>query len=154
METDVSIQGSGECVVTMAGGWEALPHCVCKSGEQNYGITKLEMLAVVWAVTHFRAYLYGSRVTIYTDHSAVKSVFLVGPPCNRKACPMVVLSFNSGIKEIEIVYQPGKENACADALSHCPHASAPAKGIAKAEARVLLCEVDDIEQLLQRKTHQ
>ena len=39
--------------------------------------------------------------------------------------------FNSGIKEIEIVYQPGKENACAEA-----------------EARVLLCEVNDIKQLL------
>ena len=39
-------------------------------GERNYA------LAAVWAVTYFRAYLYGSNVTIYTDHSEVKRVLL------------------------------------------------------------------------------
>ena len=38
--------------------------------ENNYGITELETLAVVWAVSHFRCYLYGQEV-VYTDHSAV-----------------------------------------------------------------------------------
>jgi len=31
----------------------------------------LETLAVVWAVTHFHAYLYGPDVLVYSDHSAV-----------------------------------------------------------------------------------
>ena len=35
-------------------------------------ITDLETLAVVGAVSHFHYYLYGHRVTIITDHSAVK----------------------------------------------------------------------------------
>ena len=39
--------------------------------EQNYGITDLETLAVVWAVTHFRHYLYNQHVRIFTDHAAV-----------------------------------------------------------------------------------
>jgi len=39
-----------------------------------YGITELEALAVVWAVQHFRAYLYGNNVTVITNHSAVKAV--------------------------------------------------------------------------------
>ena len=42
------------------------------STEANYAITDLETLAVVWAVTHFRYYLYGHKVTIITDHAAVK----------------------------------------------------------------------------------
>ena len=42
--------------------------------EKNYPITDLETLAVVWGVTHFRYYLYGHNVTIYTDHAAVKAV--------------------------------------------------------------------------------
>ena len=42
--------------------------------EKNYPVTELETLAVVWAIGHYRAYLYGHNVTVYTDHSAVKAV--------------------------------------------------------------------------------
>ena len=35
--------------------------------ERNYGIT----VAVVWAFSHFRAHLYGHKVTVYTNHSTV-----------------------------------------------------------------------------------
>ena len=42
--------------------------------EANYAITNLETLAVVWAITHFRYYLYGHNVTVITDHAAVKAV--------------------------------------------------------------------------------
>ena len=118
----------------MVGGWEATSHWYASRalspGERNYGITELETLAVVWAVTHLRAYLYGSHVTTYTDHSAVKSV-LLDPHATGKHARWWSRVFNSGIKEIEIVYRPGKENACADAPSRYPHAPAPAEGIAE-----------------------
>ena len=42
--------------------------------KRNYFISDLETLAVVWAVSHFHIYLYGQKVTIYTDHAAVKAV--------------------------------------------------------------------------------
>ena len=42
--------------------------------EKNYGITELETLAVIWAVNHYHAYLYGHKVTVLMDHSAVKAV--------------------------------------------------------------------------------
>ena len=35
--------------------------------EAKYSISDLETLAVVWAVTHFRYYLYGHNVNIFTD---------------------------------------------------------------------------------------
>jgi len=44
------------------------------SAEVNYAISDLETLAVVWAVTHFRYYLYGHNVTIVTDHAAIKAI--------------------------------------------------------------------------------
>lgn len=42
--------------------------------ERNYGITELEGLGVVWAVRHFRPYLYGHRCEVFTDHSALTSL--------------------------------------------------------------------------------
>ena len=53
--------------------------------ERNYGITELETLAVMWAVTHFRAYLYGHHVTVYTDHSAVKAILETPSPSGKHA---------------------------------------------------------------------
>ena len=116
-------------------------------GERNYAITELETLAVVWAVTHFRAYLYGSSVAVYTDHSAVKSV-LLDPHAVGKHARWWSWVFNGGLKEIEILYRPRKENACADALSWHPHQFAPEEGVA---AQVMSTTVDiDIGALLNR----
>ena len=87
--------------------------------ERNYGITELETLAVVWAVTHFRAYLYGNRVRVYTDHSAVKAVLLAPNPSGKHARWWTRV-YGSGIQEVDIVYRPGKRSANADALSRSP----------------------------------
>ncbi|KAA3486817.1 Retrovirus-related Pol polyprotein from transposon 17.6 [Gossypium australe] len=38
----------------------------------NYTITKNELLVVVFAFDKFKAYLVGTKVTFYTDHSAIK----------------------------------------------------------------------------------
>ena len=42
--------------------------------EANYAVTGLETLAVVWAVTNPRYYLYGHNFTVITDHAAVKAI--------------------------------------------------------------------------------
>ena len=38
----------------------------------NYITTEKELLAVVFAFDKFRAYLVGTKVTVYTDHAAIK----------------------------------------------------------------------------------
>ncbi|KAD4179213.1 hypothetical protein E3N88_27804 [Mikania micrantha] len=38
----------------------------------NYTTTKKELLAVVYALDKFRSYIWGSKVVIYSDHSAVR----------------------------------------------------------------------------------
>ena len=40
--------------------------------QRNYTTTKKEILAVVYALDKFRAYLVGSDIIIFTDHSALK----------------------------------------------------------------------------------
>ena len=40
--------------------------------QRNYTTTEKELLAVVYALDKFRAYLVGSDIVIFTDHSALK----------------------------------------------------------------------------------
>ena len=42
--------------------------------EKKYGILEMEGLGVVWAVKHFRHYIYGHHCTVYTDHEALKAL--------------------------------------------------------------------------------
>jgi len=40
--------------------------------DNNYSSYKGECLVVVWAIIHFRPYLYGTNFTLYTDHQPIK----------------------------------------------------------------------------------
>jgi hypothetical protein len=40
--------------------------------ESNYFSYKGECFVVVWAVIHFRSYLYGTKFPLYTDHQPIK----------------------------------------------------------------------------------
>ena len=84
--------------------------------ERNYGITELEALGVVWAVKHFRHYLYGSSCDVYTDHEALKAL-LNTPHSSGK-----LARWGLALQELDlpIHYRPGKRNANADALSRVP----------------------------------
>ena len=42
----------------------------------NYTTTEKEMLAVVFACDKFKSYIIGSNVTVYTDHAAIRYLFL------------------------------------------------------------------------------
>ena len=83
--------------------------------ECNYGATELEALGVVWAVKHFRSYLYGHRCDVYSDHEALKSLLNTPQPSGRLA------RWGMALQELDIHihYRPGKANNNADALSRC-----------------------------------
>ena len=83
------------------------------SNECNYGISKLEMLAVVWGVKTLRPYLLGNKFTIITDHSALKGLLNTPRPEGITARWITTLLEYS----FEIKYRPGKENRNADFLS-------------------------------------
>lgn len=90
--------------------WTLQPH------ERRYGISELEALGVVWAVRHFRHYLYGFPCTVYTDHEALKSLLNTPHPSGKLArWGMAIQELN-----LKIEYRPGKSNAKADALSRYP----------------------------------
>ena len=84
--------------------------------ERNYGITELEGLGVVWAVKHFRPYLYGHKCSVYTDHEALKSLLNTPHPSGKLA------RWGLALQELDltILHRSGKRNANADALSRFP----------------------------------
>ena len=84
--------------------------------ERNYGSTELEALGVVWAVRHFRQYLYGHHCHVFTDHEALKSLLNSPHPSGKLA------RWGLAIQELDlqIHYKPGRKNEKADALSRSP----------------------------------
>ena len=84
--------------------------------ERNYGSTELEALGVVWAVRHFRQYLYGHNCHVFTDHKALKSLLNSPHPSGKLA------RWGLSIQELDlhIHYRPGRKNEKADALSRFP----------------------------------
>ena len=84
--------------------------------EQNYGISELEALGVVWAVKHYRHYLYGHHCLVFTDHEALKSLLNTPHPSGKLA------RWGMALQELDlrIEYRPGTSNVKADALSRYP----------------------------------
>ena len=87
-----------------------------QSHECNYGVTELEALGVVWAIRHFRHYIYGSRCDVYTDHEALKALLNTPRPSGKLA------RWGLTLQELDLRkhYRPGTKNGNADALSRCP----------------------------------
>ena len=86
----------------------------------------METLAVVWALSHFHYYLYGHKVKVITDHTAIKAILDSPNPLARHARWWTRV-FGQGI-ELSIIHRAGKENIVADALSCSPNGKLPIKG--------------------------
>ena len=81
--------------------------------QRNYTTTETELLVVVYALDKFRAYLVGSNIIIFTDHSALKYL-LTKQDAKAKLIRWVLLlqEFNLQIKD-----KKGVENVVVDHLS-------------------------------------
>ena len=139
LETDASIDGFGAVLGQYQDDENLHPVSYASRAlsrsERNYGITELETLAVVWAISHFRHFLYGKLVTVFTDHTAVKAVLETPNPTGKHARWWNKV-YGCGVREVRIIYRAGKENENADALSRSPVSPAPQTDTAAGEVQV------------------
>ena len=82
----------------------------------SWAATDGECFGVIWAVKHFRPYLYGRHFTVLTDHAALVYLMTSSNLGGR------LLRWSVALQEYHftIKYRPGRLHANADALSRLP----------------------------------
>lgn len=83
------------------------------SAQANYTTTEKELLAIVFALDKFRSYMLGSRIIVYTDHSALKFLLKKAESKPRLIRWMLLLQEF----DLEIRDKSGAQNLVADHLS-------------------------------------
>lgn len=84
-----------------------------KKGELNKAIIEKELIAIHFAITTFRPYVYGNKFEVLTDHKPLIYLYSLKNPTSRLARMRLDLEeYNYSISHIS-----GKDNVVADALS-------------------------------------
>ncbi len=81
--------------------------------EKNYSVTHLEILAVVWALQHFRDIIMGYKIALFIDHSPITEIFKGRNLKGRLTRWYLTIQAYSP----EIKCTKGHQNVVADALS-------------------------------------
>lgn len=119
LDTDASGETIGAVLSQIQDGKErAIAYASRKlsKSEQNYSVTKKELLAVVHFVKYYRHYLYGRRFMIRTDHGSLRWLFNFKDPQGQLARWIETLS----TFDFEICHRQGTQHKNADALSRLP----------------------------------
>jgi hypothetical protein len=74
------------------------------------------MSVVVFATNHFREYLLGRKITVFSDHSSLQYYQTMKNPSSR----ITKFIFKLLEYDLEIKHRPGSWNTAADCLSRYP----------------------------------
>ena len=88
--------------------------------EQKYSTNELELLAIAWAVKHYRNYIYGVKFEVVSDHKSLETALKSNhgnKTYSRRLTRWIdrLLPF-----DMEVVHQPGRTMGLADYLSRHP----------------------------------
>lgn len=119
LDTDVSDKAVGSVLSQVQDGSEKVIANMNKAmnkHEQHYCITRKELLAVVMALKTFHSYLYGQKVLLRTDNSAISWMKNLKNPTGQTA---------RWLQEIEtydftVTDRAGRKHSNADAMSRRP----------------------------------
>ncbi|KHJ39933.1 hypothetical protein D918_10020 [Trichuris suis] len=108
LDTDASSTGLGAVLAQEVVGKERVIAYASRSmtkAERKYSTTRQEMLALVWAVQHFRPYLYGKKFVVRTDHNSLRWLRSFKEPEGQIARWLELLSNY----DFEVEHRPGRE---------------------------------------------
>ena len=120
LDTDASNVGVGGVLSQIQEGQERVISYGSKKldrAQQNYCVTRRELLAVVTFMTQFRHYLLGQKFTLRTDHGSLRWLCNFKNPGGQMARWLEILAQY----DFEIVHRDGKKHQNADALSRADY---------------------------------
>ena len=117
--TDVSTAGLGAILAQVREGKEHIICCASRSlnqAEKAYPATKLECLAIVWAVAKFRPYLMSMPFKVYTDHYTLQWLKTM------RTGSALLHRWSAALEEYDfsVKHRPGKLQTHVDGLSRLP----------------------------------
>ena len=119
LDTDASDVGTGKVLSQVQYGEERVIAYASKSlegTEQRYCTAPKELLAVVRALKHFKCYLYGQKITVRTNNSAMSWLHRSKDQVGQPARWIKVID----TYDVMFHHWPGRKHGNADALSRCP----------------------------------
>ena len=129
VKSDANHYGLGACLEQEVepGVWTptAFASRFFNNAEIKYSTNELELLAIVWACEHFRAYMLGTRFQVLTDHKAIISV--LNESYNNKSYQSRLARWVDRLLpfDFEVINVPGVTLVIVDYLSRYPTFPAP-----------------------------
>ena len=122
--TDASTAGLGAILAQVRDGKERIICCASRAlnkAEKSYPATKLECLAIVWAVAKFRPYLMAMPFEVFTDHYALQWLKTM------RTGSALLHRWSAALEEYDFTvrHRPGKVQTHVDGLSRLPVEPAP-----------------------------
>lgn len=116
---DASAVALGACLSQRVNGVErpvAFASRVLSPAERNYSASEREALACLWACERWHFYVYGRRITLVTDHQALRTLLTAGGTGHR---PLRLHRWCDRLYQytFDVQFRPGRDNPLADCLS-------------------------------------
>ena len=121
LDTDASHDAIGSVLSQIQNGKEKVIAYASKKlsqAERQYCITRKELLAVYYFVTHYKHYLLGRKFVVRTDHRALCWMLNWKQPNTSQYCRW---KQELEIYDMRVEYRPGEKHINADALSRLPN---------------------------------
>ena len=118
LEVDASGKGLGACLL-QDGKPIAFASKSLSEAQSNYSNIERETLALVFGITRFHTYLFGSSFTVYTDHKPLEIICRKPLRCAPPRLQRLLVKIQG--YDCNVLYKPGSQMTLPDTLSRLPN---------------------------------